>query len=71
MASPTACPVGAAATRIALVRWRRWRQRPSAGIPTFVVGIATAGSTAHDTLNEMADKGRQAAHAAPPATTRW
>jgi hypothetical protein len=29
----------------------------SAGIPTFVVGIATAGSTAHETLNEMADKG--------------
>jgi len=29
----------------------------AAGIPTFVVGIATAGTSAHDTLNTMAVKG--------------
>jgi hypothetical protein len=28
-----------------------------AGIPSFIVGIATAGSDAHDTLNMMADAG--------------
>lgn len=28
-----------------------------AGFKTFVVGIATAGTAAHDTLNQMADKG--------------
>jgi hypothetical protein len=28
-----------------------------AGIPSFIVGIATAGSDAHDTLNEMAVQG--------------
>jgi hypothetical protein len=29
----------------------------AAGIPSFIVGIATAGSDAHDTLNQMAEKG--------------
>lgn len=29
----------------------------AAGISTFVVGVATAGSEAHQTLNQMADKG--------------
>jgi hypothetical protein len=29
----------------------------AAGIPSFIVGIATAGSDAHDTLNQMAVKG--------------
>jgi hypothetical protein len=29
----------------------------TAGISTFVVGVATAGSDAHETLNQMADKG--------------
>jgi hypothetical protein len=29
----------------------------AAGIPSFIVGVATAGSDAHDTLNQMADKG--------------
>ena len=70
MASPSACPVGQPrrdrAGSVAAVA-----AAASAGILIFVVGIATAGSTAHDTLNEMADKGLQAAHAAPPATTRW
>jgi hypothetical protein len=31
-----------------------------AGIPSFIVGIATAGSDAHDTLNEMAIQGGRA-----------
>jgi hypothetical protein len=32
----------------------------NAGIPTFVVGIATLGSSAHETLNQMADRGGRA-----------
>jgi von Willebrand factor type A domain len=35
-------------------------QATAAGITTFVVGVATSGSDAHDTLNAMAEKGGHA-----------
>jgi hypothetical protein len=37
----------------------------AAGFPSFIVGIATAGSAAHQTLNEMAMKGGRARAADP------
>ena len=45
----------------------------AAGLPTFVVGIATAGTAADTTLNAMAEAGGQARAANPryfPATSQ-